>query len=667
MNASDLGGGDPTYGRGIARATHGEQIGDWLLSVHPDGRVRFVNWRRAGDDPVGSHVTVAPAVQPDSWYHIVAAWDGKANRIYVNGVEAEHAASGTSTGWQAGRDIGRSWTQPGYFWMGAIDGFRVRRGAPTAAEALAEFKASDRSRPQAVVKTAGDASISAALDREIDAELMRQKVAAAPAADDVTFYRRALLDLAGRIPTPAEIEAFLAERAPDKRDKLIDALLSSREMSLYWSGLLSSWLLPPEGRRSPAFLAYLRRGLAADKGWDRLVREMLIARPGGAGDREATAFLALRRTALQDGTIARDLGAALFGVNLRCAQCHDHPHVAQWKRRHFLGLSAFFARTFEHTYTAAGGHPALAWGENASGELEYAGKGGKKLIAPPMFLDGTVLREPAAGKVAAPPVPSGSAVPPVPANSRREALARLAISPKSPYLKRAFVNRVWRQLMGRGLVEPVDMMYEGNAASHPRLLDLLADDFAEHDFSIRRLLAVIAKSRAYARSSRWTGQGPLPDERLYAVAILKPLDTEQLLLSIPLALGQFDGQLGGPANRTLAQLRPVPLNPELLAELDAPGREFEPTARQALFLLNSSTVSKQLVGDSILVKSLSGMTDDAALARRAYLAILSRPASAEEIARLGRYLSQRGPASRLEACREIVWALVAGPELRFNH
>src|SRR5205085_10556306 len=93
VNAADLAGGNATYGRGIARSTRGEQVGDWLLSVHPDGRVRFCNWRRPGDDNQGSHVTVDALVEADSWYQIVATWDGKANHLFVNGIEARYSNS----------------------------------------------------------------------------------------------------------------------------------------------------------------------------------------------------------------------------------------------------------------------------------------------------------------------------------------------------------------------------------------------------------------------------------------------------------------------------------------------------------------------------------------------------------------------------------------------
>jgi hypothetical protein len=647
VKVNDLAGGDATYGRGIARSTRGEQVGDWLLAVHRDGRVRFINWRKVGDDTAGSHITRDPVISTEKWCHIAAVWDGKNNRIFVNGVEGAYTNGQTATGWGAGHEVGRSWTEPGYFWDGLIDDLQVHKRALTDAEVQQAAKSPPRSLvpAQGAVMPAGDPKVSAAIERILLAKLHEQNLQPAPPADDAEFHRRVVLDLAGRIPTRAETEAFLTDTSADRRAKLIDGLLAGKEMPIWWSGVLSGWLMPKEGRRNPQFMGYLRNGLAKNRPWDQMVREMLIARPAGSADQGATAFLGARQAALKDNSIAKDLGRAFFGVNLRCAQCHDHPHIQEWTRERFFGLSAFFARTF--VVPPAPQNPqALTFGEKPTGELEYPGPDGKKKVVPMMFLDGKVVAE-----------PSGS---------RREALARVALDAKSPYFKRAMANRVWRQLMGRGLVEPIDMMHEGNPASHPELLDLLADDFAEHGFDLRRLIAVIMHSDAYARSSRWPGKDGLPKKSLYAVALLKPLDADQLALSLPLATGYYDDQIEGKAKRPLSQVRSLAPWQQLVTEFEPPEDGFEPTAAQALFLLNSDYVQTNLLAKSKLVQSLA-LADDEALARRLYLSILSRLPAAEETARVSRYLSERGPKARAEACRELAWALLSGAEFRFNH
>ena len=660
INATDLAGGDPNYGRGIARSTRDEQVGDWLLSVHRDGKIRFCNWRTAGDDTSGSHLTNDGVIKADAWQHVAATWDGTATRIFVDGVETAHAPGSTATGWGEGHEVGRGWTMPGYYWSGEIANFRVLRKALPPEELLVLAKAG----PPAVADEteavpAGDAGVSAALDREILAKLASQQLAPAPPADDAEFLRRVTLDLAGRIPTVGQLDAFLADASPDKRAKRIDALLAGREMPSYWSQILSNWLMPVSSKRDEKFVGYLRQGLRKNKPWNQFVREMLVSAesPGMAGS--AKEFLVSRKGGLSDKSIARDIGQALLGANLRCAQCHDHPHVPAWTHERYLGLAAFFIRSFEHQYTI-GGQQMLAIGERNAGELEHAAKGGEKKTVAPTFLDGKSPMEPAE-KAADPEKLAADGPPPPPAFSRRDALANIALDPASPYLKRAMVNRVWQRLMGRGLVEPVDMLHDDNPSTHPALLDLLADDFANHGYDLRRLIAVIMHSEAYARSSRWTS-GDLPAEQLYAVAVPRPLDADQLALSLPIALSP------APAGEVQPARAPVGLKPwlELRAEFDGPASTFEPTAQQALFLLNSEALQNRLADQSPLPSELAALADDV-LAARAYAVILSRLPAAEETRQVAQYLAERGPDNRAAACRELVWALLTGSEFRFNH
>jgi hypothetical protein len=299
------------------------------------------------------------------------------------------------------------------------------------------------------------------------------------------------------------------------------------------------------------------------------------------------------------------------------------------------------------------------------GELEFKAKDGSKRPIAPTFLSGVSPAEPEAPAEGAKPAePAKDAPPPPPAYSRREALANAALDPASPFVKRALANRVWQKLMGRGLVEPVDMLHDDNPPTHPALLDLLADDFAGHGYDLRRLIAVIMKSEAYSRSSEWPSGNP-PDERLYAVALPRPLDADQLALSLPIALGQYEQPASGQKKR--APNRPAAPWAELLAEFDVPTYDFEPTAKQALFLLNSDQVQKRVASDSKLPGELAAIASDAELAGRAYVGILARAPAPEELQHVAEYLKSRGADNRQAACQELVWALVTSAEFRFNH
>ncbi|MBY0233262.1 MAG: DUF1549 domain-containing protein, partial [Gemmataceae bacterium] len=348
LRADDLKGGNAPYGRGAARSSRGDKLGDWVLSVQQDGRVRFCNWRVDGDDPTGTHITRDPVVTVGKWHHVAATWDGKATRVWVDGTERPCTRQPTAAGWGVGHEVGRGWTQPDYFWLGRLDGLRYYRRVLGAEEVrrMAKTPPKELARPGA--GPAGDAAASAALDRLLGK---------GTPAGDAAFHRRATLDLAGRIPTVAETEAFLADASPGKREALIDRLMMGKEFPDYWARALAAWVMPKEGRRDPAMLGYLKAGLARGKPWDRLAGDMVASKPGGA-----SAFLAHRLQALKEGTMAREVGDAFLGIDLRCAQCHDHPTEREWTRERFYGLSAFFGRTL----------PAPPFTENPVGELEYA-------------------------------------------------------------------------------------------------------------------------------------------------------------------------------------------------------------------------------------------------------------------------------------------------------
>jgi hypothetical protein len=300
-----------------------------------------------------------------------------------------------------------------------------------------------------------------------------------------------------------------------------------------------------------------------------------------------------------------------------------------------------------------------------TGELELtAGDGSKKAVLP-VFIDGKSQAEPGAPDAQERPL-SADAPAPVPAFSRREALANLALDAKSRVVPRAVVNRVWRQLMGRGLVEPVDMMHEQNAPTHPVLLDLLADDFATHGSDLRRLMAVILASDAYGRSSQSPSGNNDPDGALYAVAQVKPLSAEQLALSLPLATGGYDDALSE-SNRNLSSLRASAHRTELVTAFDSPSAEFDPTAGQALYLLNSEYVQKHFIRDSRLASRLIALEDEKRIAVTLYMAVLSRSPTEREAERVKAYLVSRTGEERIAACHELIWALIAGAEFRFNH
>lgn len=521
------------------------------------------------------------------------------------------------------------------------------------------------------------------IDTEINAALQKKKLTPSPRAEDAELLRRVYLDVLGRIPTADETARYLDDSAEDKHHRLIDALLAHEEMPAYWRTVFDDWfngnLLGRDFGRD-GFLDYLENALKTNKPWNNIAREMLAPDLKDENQRRAAYFLAVRvRGGDNDAkTDAMTSGVAsvFFGVQLQCAKCHDHPFVDQWKQDHYYGLAAFLGRTQEARIENT---PIIK--ERAEGEVKFVTTSQEEKTARMMFLDSRVFDEPQ------PPEDRGKwytkaegGLPETPFFSRRAVLADYALTADSRFFKRAIVNRMWKQLLGRGLVEPVDQMHEANPASHPALLQRLADNFADNGFDLRRLMSGILHSDAYLRSTRWTAGGSRPDDATYTTAILKPLTADQLATSIGLATGYYD-QLRAKferekRNRKIENITPAIARALYWRERDvrefakrfrSGGESFEANAGQALFLSYNNLMQRQLnPSQGNLTERLLKQTDSAAAVRDAFLTILSRPPSDDEL-NLGAEFLAVEQQQRRDTCREFVWALLCSSEFRFNH
>jgi hypothetical protein len=525
--------------------------------------------------------------------------------------------------------------------------------------------------------------VSQLIDREIQEALAAKGIAAAPVAADHELLRRLYLDVLGRIPTAAESLGYLDDRALNKHAGLIDKLLAHDEMASHWRLVFDGWLNGDIAGRDfgrDAFLDYLEESLRANKPWNRLARELLLPDLTNKDLRPAAYFLAMRvrggDNEARVDSLTSGVASVFFGVQLQCAKCHDHPFVDSWKQDHYYGLAAFLGRLQEARIENT---PIVK--ERADGEVKFVTRQQESKTAKLMFLDSRVFDEPP------PPSDRGqwyvkavNGLPETPVFSRRAVLADYALTADSPFFKRAIVNRVWKQLMGRGLIEPVDQMHLANPASHPQLLERLAEDFAAHGFDMRRLMAGILQSDAYLRSTRWTGAGSRPADNVYAAAIMKPLAAEPLALSVSIATGHYerlrskwereakDRKGGGPGVANIrAQFARDRETQEFAARFRTSGEGFEAHAGQALFLAFNTLMRRQLENFSGgLVERLAKQTDDERAVEDAFLAVLSRRPTDDELRRAAEHIA--GPhGQRVDRCRELVWALLCSNEFRFNH
>ncbi|MBY0514011.1 MAG: DUF1549 and DUF1553 domain-containing protein, partial [Gemmataceae bacterium] len=416
-----------------------------------------------------------------------------------------------------------------------------------------------------------------------------------------------------------------------------------------------------------AWEEYLRTAFAGNRPYDAFARELLSADGADPKTRPAAKFFLDRD--LEPNLVTRDLGRVFLGKNLQCAQCHDHPLVADYKQADYFGLLAFINRSFLFPNAQA---PTAVIAEKADGEVTFVSvfdKAKKQSSAVPRVLGMKAVEEPAAEKGKEYKVAPAKDVKPVPSYSRREKLAKAVT--ESPEFARTAANRLWAMLLGRGVVNPVDWDHAANPPSHPELMDLLATEFAAHQFDVKWLLREVALSKTYQRSSE-VPAGELPADR-YLAASLKPLSAEQLGYAVFQATGTTDAEraaLGkSPTEAALdAKLMPrlAPFRNVFGGQPGAPDAGTTTTLDQTLFLKYGGAV-RGLIAPRTgnLADRLTKLTDPAALADELFVSVLSRPPTADEAKDVAELLA--AAKDRPAAINELVWALLASAEFRFNH
>ncbi|WP_197440977.1 DUF1549 domain-containing protein [Thalassoglobus neptunius] len=321
----------------------------------------------------------------------------------------------------------------------------------------------------------------------------------APPVDDATFVRRVHLDLIGRIPTVDETRDFLADSNPDKRDRLVNDLVNRTEFVKNLAARLDIMLMERRGGKHVStldFRAYLEQSISAGKSYREIVSEVLGADGTDEKVRPASAFFLERD--VDPTLLTREIGRVFFGVDLQCAQCHDHPNIDDYYQEDYYGLQAFVIRA--KLFQPDKKKPALI-AESAEGEASFRsvftdrqGNSGPRLLNSEEL--GEVILKPGENYQIEP----AKNVRPVPVQSRIELLSELVSTRSMPMFDRNIANRLWKEMFGIGLVEPVDLHHSGNPPTNPELLELLAEQFAAMDHDIGSFIREIALSQTYQRS-----------------------------------------------------------------------------------------------------------------------------------------------------------------------
>lgn len=512
--------------------------------------------------------------------------------------------------------------------------------------------------------TAADAddSLHARIDR-----LVSEKAAGtlADRSTDAEFMRRISLDLAGQIPTAGEVRSFLKDTSLGKREALIDRLLADDRYCDRMTDVFNTMLIERRTKHEE-WLNYLRTSLAANKPWDQMAREILAPDAGNELTRGSALFYTARLEHYGQNPpdvpgLVRDVGRMFLGVDVQCAQCHDHLFVDQYKQVDYQGLYAFVGTATlrqDLKFPAVGENPLLrkiAFKSVFEGVEKATGPrlpGGME-IAIPEFPKGEEYLVPPDKKQRTPGVLKFS-----PMRALSENLARI----DNPAFARNIVNRLWWLMMGRGLVDPLDLHHADNPPSHPELLDLLAREMVAHGFDIKWLLRELALSETYQRSgllpSDATAQTPVT---AYRSALERPLSADQIMTILRQATGKTMTD-----EKSLTEIRAsfekIFANPPKEPEVSV-----APTVKAALFLSNDRVVLSWFEPhDGNLVDRLCKLDSCAAIADEAYLSILSRLPSESEQAEIEGFMANfNGPRER--AIQHVGWALASSTEFITNH
>ncbi|MGH9673883.1 MAG: DUF1549 domain-containing protein, partial [Bryobacteraceae bacterium] len=353
---------------------------------------------------------------------------------------------------------------------------------------------------------------SGVIDRLLNEKLRRLRLLPSPVGGDAEFLRRAHLDITGTIPTAEQARAFLADRSPGRRARLVEKLLARPEYAEYWTlWLLDLMRLSSKNigeKNVPALRAWLIEQLRADAPFSEITRALLTT---GGGANPVTPGVHYQRSLNNPKLLAELTTEAFLGSRSRCAACHDHPFDS-WTQTQYHRFASFFVRIIP-----ADGNVTLS----DHGEIEH----------------------PKTGKPVTPGFPDDTAPSSI-GEDRRPALAAWLVSSDNRYFGRSFANRVWARMMGRGLIEPVDDLSVSNAPTNPALLDALTRQFQD-GYSLKSFIGAVASSEAYQRTAAPNAINA-SDDRFYSRALAAPLNAYQFadaiaqVTSLPNRFGRLE-------------------------------------------------------------------------------------------------------------------------------
>lgn len=484
------------------------------------------------------------------------------------------------------------------------------------------------------------------IDELVYEKLHKLRITPSGLCTDEAFMRRAYIDITGTLPTENEFQAFAADQSTDKREKLVDELLSRKEFSEIWVMKFAELLQIRSSNQvsyKSAILYYnwLNERFSNNVPMNKIVEELLGA-TGGTFSNPATNFYEIERDQLK---LAENVAQVFMGMRTQCAQCHNHP-FDRWTVDDYYSFAAFFSQVGRKN--AQDPREKIVF-NRGGGEVQHLVT---KQNMQPKFL--------------------GGAYPDTKGKDRRQVLAEWMASPENPYFSRNLSNIVWAHFFGQGIVEPVDDVRISNPASNPELLDALAKKFIEYNYDFKRLVRDICTSRIYQLDTKPNESNQL-DSRNFAKMSIRRLRAEVLLDVVSQVTETPNKFKGLPSGARAVQIADGQVSNYFLTTFGRATREtvcscevvMEPNLGQALHLINGDTIHNRVQRGGVISDLLKAEKTPEQIVEILYQRTFTRKPTEKEMNAIREHLKES--KDQTKTLEDIFWALLNSKEFIFNH
>lgn len=504
-------------------------------------------------------------------------------------------------------------------------------------------------------------ALSSLIDQQIQEILNEEKMPASQQASDAEFLRRVYLDIVGVIPTAEEAKKFLDSSDPSKRAQLIDQLLADPRYGKHFADIWAAKMITETTDNRRLNKAPLEQWLVeqfnANTPWNEFVYNLITAE--GTQDKNGAVTYFLGSTTID--RLTDNVTRQFLGVQLQCAQCHDHPFV-DWKQEEYWGMAMFFQNVSMDNPNRAAKDKSFPGVSEMVAQKPVKGKRQKNTKRG--------FRLPISAKKVSPKFLQGEEPNLDSVKAWRPILAKWMTSPENPFFAKAIVNRTWAHFFGRGLVNPVDDINKENQATHPELMQKLTEGFVANNFDVKELVRVICNSEAYQRTSKPMKENLDAEPVIYARMGVKVLRPGQLYDSLQqvMAQGKTSRELTPAEKRKLQQQKQRNRGAsqrdqfiEFFKRGDGVASdEYTAGIPQALRMINS----REFGSFGLVTKLVRESKEPKEILENLYLSTLSRRPTEQE----SKFLLEKVSSPKdTAAYNDILWALLNCSEFALNH